>query len=484
MASKRKKKVNNSQTALQIKSFALYHGEKAGLAIFAVIALWVAFSSSYTGLPWGPDELDKEVQKANEKITSSKYTAADAGLIVIDYAKLSEQIKEPIPAEPYQTATLWQPSLLKQTELREDVAILPPEFAFDLKVERGTPDAEGNTMLINISLINPIEKQREIYETAFKKKPKGMNGKNEPVYVDIIVERAEIGTDTTSPDWIRINEPDKIPAAPGAGRGQTGIRQPFAGMSVTPEYKYPDAEIEAEKTYAYRARLVADNPNYGLSPDQVVEGVDIKSLRKTSDWSAVKTVFVPSQTSVQIAKDTKIKPLKWMTYAPFNAPKGIVNIVKFDDESGKDLPPLPVEVMRGSVCNLSKKDITSVLKAQEKEKDTAGNRPSSGNGRQQGDLTKEYLGKDEEALKSGICVADILPEYELPKVNSKDSRTTPDVTLASKMLFIMPNGMMRVQVPERDQPPQGGMSGRSPSSREDYGPPGRGDRFRNYDDEK
>ncbi|MDR3182186.1 MAG: hypothetical protein LBT89_04560, partial [Planctomycetaceae bacterium] len=427
---------------------------------------------SYTGLTWGPDTLDKEVQAADDAIKKSKYTAADAGLIIIDYAKLSEKIKEPIVAEPYETATLWQPTMMLNAEPREDVAILPPEFDSGIKAVRGKPDADGNTMSISLSIKNPIDKQRELYETAFKGKVKGANPKNEPEYISIVLERAEIGADPF--EYKQINLPKQSGSKP--------VTKSSADNKVTAVYKYDDTDIEPEKSYSYRVKLVAKNPNYGLSPDVVVDGVDVKNPEKESDWSAVRTVYVPSQTSIHIAENKKVKPSKWTAYAPFAVPKGTVNIVKFDDVGGKELPPLPLEVFRGTVCNLNKREITAIIRLQDKEKDKPkdsggkGERSAPGAARKT-EAADMYFSEGEEELKSDICVADILPEFELPKVNSKESKTTPDMTIPGKMLFIMPNGTLRVQAPEEAETAQ--KQGSNEQRRDSRG----GGRERGYDRE-
>ena len=106
---KKKKSKGNSGGAQQ---FLVWHGEKVAMGIVAVIALWLAFQGiSYMGqkMTWPPSDLENASREAREAIERSTRTVEDEDLKIIDYAAYAEQIKEPIPAEPYGVKAQWKP---------------------------------------------------------------------------------------------------------------------------------------------------------------------------------------------------------------------------------------------------------------------------------------------------------------------------------------------------------------------------------------
>jgi len=110
--SKKKKSEGNSTGEAQ--RFLIWHGEKIVVGIVVVVALWFALQGlGYQTLSWQPDDLVQKSSNAETNIKNSKRTAEDefAGanppIVLVDYAAYAEQIKEPIPAEPYRSESQW-----------------------------------------------------------------------------------------------------------------------------------------------------------------------------------------------------------------------------------------------------------------------------------------------------------------------------------------------------------------------------------------
>lgn len=109
MASKKtKKKSVGKSGGGAFQEFFIWHGEKIVVGIVAVVALWFALQGlGYQTLSWQPSELEKIAGEAETAVRNNTRTAEDEEIQIFDYATYAEQIKSPIPAEPYQGKSQW-----------------------------------------------------------------------------------------------------------------------------------------------------------------------------------------------------------------------------------------------------------------------------------------------------------------------------------------------------------------------------------------
>jgi hypothetical protein len=119
MAASKGKKKSASSSGGGAQQFLVQHGEKIVVGVIVVVALWFALQGlGHQGLSWQPDELVQLATGAEGAIKDSTRSAEDEGISSRDYAAYAEQIKDPIPVEPYRVVSLWLPPLKP--------AVLPP----------------------------------------------------------------------------------------------------------------------------------------------------------------------------------------------------------------------------------------------------------------------------------------------------------------------------------------------------------------------
>jgi hypothetical protein len=107
---KTKKKSSGHSGGGGAQQFLIWHGEKIAVGIVVVIALWFAAQGlGRQSLSWRPEELEEVATAAEKAIKESTRSAEDEEIKLFDYAAYAEQIKEPIPAEPYRTQN-WNPA--------------------------------------------------------------------------------------------------------------------------------------------------------------------------------------------------------------------------------------------------------------------------------------------------------------------------------------------------------------------------------------
>ena len=111
-SSKEIKKKSKGGGGNSFQELFVWHGEKVVVGIIVVVAVVIALQGlGYQTLPWQPNTLEEASRTAEEGIRNNTRTAEEEGVAIFDYAEFAEQIKEPIPADPYRTTTPWYPAL-------------------------------------------------------------------------------------------------------------------------------------------------------------------------------------------------------------------------------------------------------------------------------------------------------------------------------------------------------------------------------------
>ena len=109
MKSTKKKKAGGSSGG-GAQQFLIWHGEKIAVGVMVVVALWFAMQGlGYQTLTWQPNALEEDASAADTAIKGSTRTAAEEGVEFSEpnHAKFAQQIRNPIPTEPYRIPALW-----------------------------------------------------------------------------------------------------------------------------------------------------------------------------------------------------------------------------------------------------------------------------------------------------------------------------------------------------------------------------------------
>ena len=109
---KAKKKSKSTGGGGGAKEFLILHGEKFGVGVVAVVALWFVLQGlSFLGpqVNWQPSELVENANAIRTSINASTRTVEDEVNIeeLVDHAATAEQIREPISAAPYRFVVPW-----------------------------------------------------------------------------------------------------------------------------------------------------------------------------------------------------------------------------------------------------------------------------------------------------------------------------------------------------------------------------------------
>jgi len=106
----KKKSKGGGSGSNAFQEFFVWHGEKIVVGIVVVVALWFALKGlGYRTLSWQPSALEEVSTAAEKAIRENVRTAEEEEIKIFDYAAYAEQIKEPIPAEPYRSLSSWNP---------------------------------------------------------------------------------------------------------------------------------------------------------------------------------------------------------------------------------------------------------------------------------------------------------------------------------------------------------------------------------------
>jgi len=105
-----KKKKSGGGSGGGAQQFLVWHGEKIVAGIVVVVALWFALQGlGYQTLTWQPNALEEDASAAETAIRNSTRSAEEEAVEFPDpdHATFAQQIRDPIPTEPYRAETLW-----------------------------------------------------------------------------------------------------------------------------------------------------------------------------------------------------------------------------------------------------------------------------------------------------------------------------------------------------------------------------------------
>jgi len=277
------------------------HAEKIALGI-AVTFLVVSTcrSVSRRGLGWTPAELTDLTAAAVEHLRSTEPQVPSAARC----SDLLQRTQRAVSEEPYAfEVPLSSPFRLART--RSTPEVLPVQ---DLQASAGhgvfAMSAAGPEMQtegtgrrgqrwIAVSGVIPHRQQIEAFQDVFAQTPYRDPARDRPSYAHFHVERAEI-------------EPRRELGEP------TWMQQPMRAMLDEQHewrdaeqdhllFRYFDYDVEPDKCYRYRVKLLLDNPNFGVAPHRLADAAMASALFLESGWSEPSlAVTVPSDTQVAV----------------------------------------------------------------------------------------------------------------------------------------------------------------------------------------
>jgi len=196
-------------------------------------------------------------------------------------------------------------------------------------------------------------------------------------------------------------------------------------------FRYFDFEVEPDKTYQYRVKLILANPNYGIK-EEFVEDVDSVNQRY------VESDFSVASNPVALGADSRIFVQDVQAASqPGAEPRIMLSSVYFDSESASESIAQDKSLRRGEVANFYSQshnpvDLTS-----------------------SGGMTADYYGGSGGSSRAGnrnvrksvnhisdIAVVDALGG---DKISSNTALLSP-----SKVMFLEPNGFLRIRELKED----------------------------------
>jgi hypothetical protein len=440
---------------VRLKRFLVRHIEKIAAAAMILTAIVLALQArNYPSLTWQPDELIIPAESVEETIKNNPPGFEHHNISIFDFARLAERIKEWIPSEPYRHETVWFPILVPDRPLLGKVEILTAESLRGEAVRRSglntpikLPDqwkpppptqtlyftpTKTSAEWVNIYGTFPVKKQSDKYNQVFDL----IIETQTPEYIYYELEKAEIKPKEEL-EWL------PVIVYPGYSVETfcdvSSERLIPLGQQKTLHERdlllFSDFEVESAKTYAYRIRLHLINPNYHVQEHTVESGVNTSSPLLCSDWSLLATVAVPDRLVVRLLSvtptDSAVFPRQT---TPLRQVKGTISLDYFDVEMGLSLPPVDkVDVLRGMMCNISKKEAIESLGNTIVADVPPPNYPDVG-------------------LRSDVCVLDFGGGRRLPKHSSRDAQTSPDLFVPGKALLLLPDGSMQTITTAPDLP--------------------------------
>lgn len=435
----------NKETLVRTLRFLFRHVEKfiAVAVVFAAIGL-AARTLNYQPLTWKPDELETLANDVENTIKSNGYTIADGHTSIPDYAVHAGQIRKRIPTEPYRSDAAWKPVLPPDLPLRGGFEVLTVE-ALRAEAVRRTDSAADQwkrppiptteetenpaysepSLWVNLYGTIPMKKQEEIYHQVFDLL---IEPHCRPEYVYYELERAKIDPkEETVWQPVSIYPAGGIPPVQDADYSWDRLVPFGKQQNQYSLFLFSDFDVEPAKTYAYRIRLYLANPHYNTQETYVEKDVDTASPFIPSDWSSFTRVYVPDRTLVRLQSVTPTDSADFPRQTgPLRAVKGTVSLDYFDIELGQSLPLVEQrEVVRGTLCNMSKADANKYIRSKTAEEIVNINYPDTG-------------------LRSNVCVLDFSGGRKLQKTLTREAQVSPDLFIAGKALLLMPDGTMQI----------------------------------------
>ncbi|MCE5269544.1 MAG: hypothetical protein LLG00_16835 [Planctomycetaceae bacterium] len=202
--------------AKSIQAFLLTNVEKIGLAVVALLGLFIVYRaiSGVERYSRPPEQLQQEVRRGEQAI---KDTPLKVELTPPDYPSLAQKSRVPIKDAQYATPIAWDPPLWSKRKLREN----PPVFAVsqlcgtgelgavsmsNAQATGGPRENSSASQLqrwVVITGIVPLKKQEEAYDEALKRSVYYDSKNDYPQYLDYQVQRLEVPGpgEATNLDW-------------------------------------------------------------------------------------------------------------------------------------------------------------------------------------------------------------------------------------------------------------------------------------------
>lgn len=205
------------------------------------------------------------------------------------------------------------------------------------------------------------------------------------------------------------------------GQMESGVEHPEDYVTIKDYlFRFFDFEVEKDKTYRYRVQLYLINPNFNLEP-RVLEDPNL-SLNKfiASDYSAESNaVTVGTSSRVLAVGASSPKPrVAW------NEPTASIMLISFDMDSGNEWFYENERIVRGAVANFSNvtlfgtepKAAAMDMMGDGSMPPEMGPSPRGGRRPPRADARSKHYGetKDNQTVKSDVCIVDIAGGYELP----------------------------------------------------------------------
>jgi len=419
--------------------FLFRHGEKiiAGALVIAAVGLALQ-AGTHQPLPWKPSDLEEMANQTEESIRNNDLTLEDKEIKLFDYTAYAKQIREIVPAIPYRSDTAWYPVLRPTPQPRGGFEILTAKSLRAEAVRRTNRNAQGSpaeqwqrplplpemiesnqppvqnapAIWVNLYGTIPVWEQWDIFQQIFN----STDPADRPEYVYYELDKTEIKRNEPSV-WqpVFAFSTDEHPAD-----RLIPFRQQQEALQEQDLLLFSDLNVEPAKTYAYRIRLYARNPNYNLQETSVQAGVDTQSRFIRSDWSSFARVYVPDRTLVQLRSvppaDDTFFPRQTNPLRPV---RGTLVLDYFDIEQGLSLPLVEMTgVLRGTLGNISRDDANRSIN--------------------RGNISDIVINYPETGLRSNVCVMDFSGGRKLQK-----KPTSPDLFVPSRALLLMPDGSIQ-----------------------------------------
>ena len=196
-------------------------------------------------------------------------------------------------------------------------------------------------------------------------------------------------------------------------------------------FRYFDFDVDPDKTYVYRVKLILANPNYGVEERFVA---DPSTLEKKTIESEVSQISNP----VSLGEVSRIYAQSVSAPGrPGAEPSIQVSSVYFDAEDANESISKDISVKRGQVCNFPGQTHDPVNVSGGMTMDMMYGDMGGGSAKKGGKNQKKAVNHI-----SNVCIVDGLGGEKISGVS--------DYTAPGKILILEPNGLMRVREVKED----------------------------------
>ncbi|MBR4750390.1 MAG: hypothetical protein IK077_01365 [Thermoguttaceae bacterium] len=206
-------------------------------------------------------------------------------------------------------------------------------------------------------------------------------------------------------------------------------------QSVSVDYylfRYFDFEVDPDKTYVYRVKLLLANPNYGVEPRFVEDESNVEQRFVESDFSEISNPVSLGEVSRVYAQKVEAST------RPGAEPRITLSSIYFDAEDASESIVQDLAVRRGQVANFMGQSHDPVNVSGGMSADMMmGYGDAGGSSSKKGKPQKKSVNH-----VSNVCVVDALGGN---KISAAKDYASP-----GKVLILEPNGLMRVREVKED----------------------------------